>query len=176
MFGLRDVPNDGSEPGPDSPPWSGGRVRRRGWGGGSEVDCPRAPGKWSPSQVVEHVARIMEESANVASGDPSKFPKVARLLRPLARLLFFQRVLRRNSFLTLRTAPPFDPATGSPTPGQGRIRVEQALARFDKACQGREASGAEVASTIFGDVSVADFARFQELHVRHHLPQLAESG
>ena len=54
---------------------------------------PRAPGKWSPSQVVEHVARIMEESA--------------------------------------------------------------------------------VASTIFGTVSVADFARFQELHVRHHLRPLA---
>jgi len=50
--------------------------------------------------------------------------------------------------------------------------VEQALARFDKACRGRESSGKEVPSTIFGDVSVADFARFQELHVRHHQPQL----
>jgi hypothetical protein len=29
-----------------------------------------------------------------------------------------------------------------------------------------------VPSTIFGDVSIADFARFQELHVRHHQPQL----
>ena len=133
---------------------------------------PRAPGKWSPSQVVEHVARIMQESANVASGDPSKFPTVSRLLRPVARLMFFQRVLRRNSFLTLKTAGPFDPATGSPTAGQGRVRVEQALTRFDKACRGREASGKEVPSTIFGDVSVADFARFQELHVRHPQQQL----
>ena len=137
---------------------------------------PRAPGKWSPSQVVEHVARIMEESANVASGDPSKFPTVSRLLRPVARVIFFRRILRRNSFLKLKTAGPFDPATGSPTPGQGRVRVEQALARFNKACRGREAGGKEVPSTIFGDVSVADFARFQELHVRHHLPQLAESA
>jgi uncharacterized protein DUF1569 len=137
---------------------------------------PRAPGKWSPSQVVEHVARIMEESANVAAGDRSKFPSVARLLRPIARLFFFQRVLRRNSFLTMKTAPPFDPASGSPTPVRSRVRVEQALARFDKACRGRESGGAEVSSTIFGDVSVADFARFQELHVRHHLPQLAESA
>ena len=30
----------------------------------------------------------------------------------------------------------------------------------------------KVPSTIFGDVSIADFARFQELHVRHHQPQL----
>ena len=33
---------------------------------------PRAPGKWSPSQVVEHVARGLEEAANVVSGAPSK--------------------------------------------------------------------------------------------------------
>src|SRR5438132_14161604 len=32
---------------------------------------PRAPGKWSPNQVVEHVARCWEESANVVSGAPS---------------------------------------------------------------------------------------------------------
>src|SRR4030095_4073820 len=115
---------------------------------------PRAPGRGSPSEVVEHVARIMEESANVASGDPSKFPTVSRLLRPVARLMFFQRVLRRNSFLKLKTAGPFDPATGSPTPGQGRGRVEQALARFDKACRGRGGGGAEEAGTIFGRVVV----------------------
>ena len=28
---------------------------------------PRAPGKWSPSQVVGHVARGLEEGANVVS-------------------------------------------------------------------------------------------------------------
>jgi hypothetical protein len=33
--------------------------------------APRAPGKWSPSQVVEHVARGLEEGANIASGAPS---------------------------------------------------------------------------------------------------------
>jgi hypothetical protein len=37
---------------------------------------PRAPGKWSPSQIVEHVARSLEESANMAAGRPSKFPKL----------------------------------------------------------------------------------------------------
>lgn len=31
---------------------------------------PRAPGKWSPSQVVEHVARSLDESATVVSGGP----------------------------------------------------------------------------------------------------------
>ena len=30
--------------------------------------APRAPGKWSPSQIVEHVARSLAESANMAAG------------------------------------------------------------------------------------------------------------
>ena len=34
---------------------------------------PRAPGKWSPSQVVEHVAHCWEESANVVSRATPRF-------------------------------------------------------------------------------------------------------
>ena len=45
---------------------------------------PRAPGKWSPSQVVEHVARGLEEAANVVSGAPS-IPMPPAFLRPLAQ-------------------------------------------------------------------------------------------
>jgi DinB superfamily len=46
---------------------------------------PRAPGKWSPSQIVEHVARSLEESANMASGRPSKFPKLPGVVHPIVR-------------------------------------------------------------------------------------------
>ena len=34
---------------------------------------PRAPGKWSPSQIVEHVARSFEESANRRLAVPQSF-------------------------------------------------------------------------------------------------------
>ena len=47
----------------------------------------RAPGKWSPSQIVEHVARSLEESANMATGRPSKFPKLPAVIHPLVRSL-----------------------------------------------------------------------------------------
>jgi hypothetical protein len=57
---------------------------------------PRAPGKWSPSQVVEHVARGLEESVNVVSGTPS-IPMPPAFLRPLARL-FFNRILKKGVF------------------------------------------------------------------------------
>ena len=57
---------------------------------------PRAPGKWSPSQVVEHVAGGLEEGANIVSGAPS-LPMPPAFLRPLARL-FFNRILKRGAF------------------------------------------------------------------------------
>ena len=133
---------------------------------------PRAPGKWSPSQVVEHVARIMEESANVASGKPSKFPTIPFLLRPIVRVLVFKRTLWRNAFPKMKASDAFVPVAGSATPADGRDRLQGALTLFDKACRARAASGQEVASTIFGAVPVADFARFQELHVRHHIMQM----
>ena len=37
---------------------------------------PRAPGKWSPSQIVEHIARSLDASVALAHGQPSSFPKL----------------------------------------------------------------------------------------------------
>src|SRR5712692_1944198 len=124
---------------------------------GATWTVPRAPGKWSPSQVVEHVARIMEESANVVAGAPSKFPTLPIVLRPVARLLVFRRILRRGAFLQMKAFESFKPAVGPNTVAAGRVRLEQALTRFDQACRARAASSRDVASTIFGTVSVADF-------------------
>ena len=134
---------------------------------------PRAPGKWSPSQVVEHVARTMEESAKVAAGAPSHFPTLPFFLRPIIRLLFFRRALRKNAFpKKSKAVEPMIPTAGSATPTAARARVEATVSQFDQACRARAAAGQEVASGIFGPVSPADFARFQQLHVLHHLEQL----
>ena len=60
---------------------------------------PRAPGKWSPSQIVEHVARSIDESANMMAGAPTRFVTLPFFLRPVARTLLFKRVLRTGGFL-----------------------------------------------------------------------------
>jgi len=137
---------------------------------------PRAPGKWSPSQLVEHVAISLEESGNDVSGAPSKFPNFPRLVRPLLRTFFFNRVLSRNAFPRARTQRAFDPAAGPATPQAARARLEAALTQFEQACRGRAASGQPIQSTLFGKVSVEDYVRFQELHTRHHRKQLPEGA
>ena len=139
---------------------------------GSAWTVPRGPGKWSPSQLVEHVARGLEESANEVAGLPSRFPRLPGLLRPLLRGLFFNRVVKRGAFPKARTNRALDPATGPATPADARPRLEPALARFDRECRARAGRGQPVETSAFGTVSVEDYARFQTLHVRHHLKQM----
>ena len=133
---------------------------------------PRAPGKWSPSQVVEHVARGLEEAANVVSGAPS-IPMPPAFLRPLLRLLFFNRILKKDAFPKgFKAHKTMNPTSGPATPAEARVRLEGALARFDQECRRRVASGQHVVSTGFGTVSVEDLVRFSALHTRHHCKQM----
>jgi len=132
---------------------------------------PRAPKKWSPSQVVEHVARGLEEGANIVSGSPSiKMPPA--FLRPLARLVF-KRTLKKDEFPNgFKALKALNPASGPATPADARVRLEGAFARFDQECRRRAASGQNAVSTAFGKVSVEDLVRFNAIHTRHHCKQM----
>ena len=132
---------------------------------------PPAPGKWSPSQVVEHVARGLEEGANVVSGAPS-IPMPPAFLRLVARL-FFYRILKKDTFPKgFKAHKAMNPPSGPATPAEARVRLEGAFARFDQECRRRVASGQHVVSTGFGTVSVEDFVRFNAIHTRHHCKQM----
>lgn len=133
---------------------------------------PRAPGKWSPSQLVEHVARTLDESANLVSGAPTKFPTLPFFLRPVLRGFLFNRVLKNGTFPKARTNKAMNPASGPATPADARTRLETALARFDRECRTCAEAGGVVASATFGRLRVEDYARFIELHTRHHCKQM----
>ena len=140
---------------------------------GATWTTPRAPGKWSPSQVVEHVLRGLDGAANAVSGAPSSIPMPPAFLRPLLRLLFFNRILKKGVFPKgFKAHKAMNPASGPATPAEARVRLEGALARFDQECRRRVASGQRVVSTGFGTVSVEDFVRFSALHTRHHCKQM----
>jgi len=133
---------------------------------------PRAAGKWSPSQVVEHVARSLEESANVIMGAPSKFPNFPRFIRPLVRMMFFDRVVKTGAFPKARTSKAMNPASGAATAPAGRARLEEAAARFDGACRTAAERGPTFDNGLFGVISIADYVRFMDLHTRHHTRQI----
>jgi hypothetical protein len=135
--------------------------------------APRAPGKWSPSQIVEHVARSLEESANMAAGRLSKFPQLPGLVHPLVRGLLFKRVLRNGAFPKAKTNKAMNPASGPATAAEGRARLEMAHQKFDEACRQIASRGDRMRTTIFGAVPVEDYVRFMELHTRHHGKQMS---
>jgi hypothetical protein len=137
---------------------------------------PRAPGKWSPQQVVEHVAMALEEGGNVIAGQATKLPTLPAFVRPLAKLMF-NRAVRTGKFPKARTNKAMDPArsalSGPATAAEARARLDAALATFEEACRARAAAGGKVPSGAFGKVSLEDYARFTELHTRHHTKQIS---
>ena len=134
---------------------------------------PRAPGKWTPAQVTEHVARAYDESAKLFAGQAALFPTFPWLLRPVVRGLLFNRVVRTGRFPKAKTNRPMNPVTGPPTPAEGRARLERALATFEQQAKVTGAAGdARVRSATFGEVRLTDWVRFQECHARHHQAQL----
>ena len=135
---------------------------------------PRAPGKWSPGQVVEHVTLAYEVSREILQGHV-RGVVILRLLRPLVRRLVFQPVLRRGAFFPRSSSPPaFRPSVSPAEPGPAIDRLAATLAAF-------EADAASLASSqldhpAFGRIAVADFVRLQEIHARHHRGQLTPAG
>ena len=145
---------------------------RAGQQSGAAWNAPRAPGKWSPSQIVEHVARGLEEGANVAAGRPSKVTMLPAVVRLIGRFIF-KRVLRKATFPKgFKAHKELNPASGPATPAEGRIRLETAYQEFDETCRRIAADGRPM-TTTFGSLPVQDVVRFSELHTRHHTKQMA---
>ncbi|MQA92588.1 MAG: DUF1569 domain-containing protein [Gemmatimonas sp.] len=136
----------------------------------------RAPGKWSPSQLTEHVARSLDESTNVVAGRPTKFPTLPAFVRPITRGLLFKRVLKQGTFPKARTNKAMNPETGPATPEEARLRLETACSAFERECLAHAQRMDRLQTGIFGEVSIADFVRFTEIHTRHHNKQMQPPG
>ena len=137
-------------------------------------DRPRAPKKWSPAQIVEHVARSLEEGGNVIAERPSKLPSLPFFLRPLAGM-FLRRIVRTGSFPKAKTNKAMNPIEGPATVDAGRERLRSGLQAFERECRAREAAGGRFRSPAFGALSVEEYAKFTELHTRHHTRQMPVS-
>lgn len=134
----------------------------------------RAPGKWSPGQVVEHLSLAYEVNRGVLHGHA---PPIAApwWLRPVIRRFLLGPVLRRGRFI---------PGSKSPRvfrPGPVPAAPEPLLNRLAAATSAFEADAAALESTtidhpFFGRLLLTDFMRLQGIHTQHHCRQLTVSG
>ena len=137
-----------------------------------EGDWQRAPaGKWTPAQIVEHLAISLERSARGfegGKGGPRRRPPTPR--EHVARWLVFG----------LGWTPPGVRAARGTTPA---LRVEAAdaerhfrdgLARWEtlESRSGAGNAGPFIQHPRLGDLDLAEWLRFHAWHCRHHAKQI----
>lgn len=139
---------------------------------------PRAPGKWSPSQVTEHVALAYEQSSRMVHGTFT-WPALPWYKQLLARWLGLPSMLKRGDF----GKGPFK-APEFIQPGKIPISSRLLLDRLDAAVRDLErdlvaasdARRATIDHPVFGRISLGDLLQFLSIHTNHHRPQLSAGG
>ncbi len=131
---------------------------------------PVREGKWSPAQVAEHVAIGYDEAADVMKGTAFRFPKFPFFLKPIAKMMAFDQVMKTGKFRPVKTFKDLNPVNVPASPDAAAERLKQAAANFENAVS--TASAASINHPLFGKVGLAEYVQFQGYHTRHHQAQL----
>ena len=137
---------------------------------------PRAGGAWSRGQIVEHLARAYEYSADVVKGT-AQGGSAPRILRPLLRRFIVDSTLRAGKFTRKGRAPAmFQPSATTGSPAVLLPRLDAAVAAFEAAIRsGHTEARHVVMHPFFGRVPTIGYVRMQAIHARHHRLQLTST-
>ncbi|MFI5208153.1 MAG: DinB family protein [Gemmatimonadales bacterium] len=141
---------------------------------GAVWTTPRAHGKWSPAQLLDHIIQTHVASGKIIKGEPVGLPNVPRLFRPLLRRFVLRGILDSGRFgRPSTTFAPFEPKVISANPAEGRERLMDAVRAFEADVRSVTPIGDfTFTHPSFGKLAVSDYVRFQEVHTRHHMKQL----
>lgn len=134
---------------------------------------PRADGKWSPAEIVEHLTLAYDVLLRELGGGPGMQIRTTLWQRLLLRLTLFPKILRGEPFPANARAPremrPAMPAIDQPS---AIARFRDLAARFDS--ETREVRSGRLTHAYFGRSSVQKGVILCARHVQHHLQQLRE--
>jgi hypothetical protein len=134
---------------------------------------PRAPGKWSPGQVTEHVVLAYEQSRRMLQGT---FTGQARpwYQQLLARWLGLPRLLKQGFGDGAFKAPDFIQPSESPSSRDVLLKRLEVISHDleEDLARAAEPQRATVHHPVFGLLSLADLVQFMSIHTNHHRPQL----
>lgn len=136
----------------------------------------KAPaGKWTPAEIVDHVATAIETSAK---GFASRADKPAMTRRPRTP---FQRVanmlvLGLRWFPVRRQAPEMTRPAARPERAATEAKLRAACADYLAMQQrlGHRAGDMFLKHPVLGDLTIDEFARFHVSHAMHHRKQIVE--
>ena len=147
------------------------------WRDRRDSEWQRAPaGKWTPAQIVEHLALGLTLSAATFQARRNHAPMSRRPRTPA------QQVARFFIF-GLRWFPPGRkaPERTTPPPGISRTTAEahflagiDAWDQVDRALMPERRANLFVKHPRMGDLTIEEWMRFHMIHARHHAPQIRE--
>ncbi|CAN5780077.1 hypothetical protein BH23GEM3_BH23GEM3_03610 [soil metagenome] len=135
-----------------------------------------APGKWSPSEVVQHLILAYEVLLRDLNGGPGMAVRTSAWQRLLLRFVVRPRLLAGGAFRKGVPAPR-EVRPAEATEGQ-ELAIARFRARAGEFQRALEAARAERPRTrlthaYFGALSLEEALRFCARHIRHHQPQLS---
>jgi hypothetical protein len=136
-------------------------------------NVPRAPGKWSPAQLTDHVAVATRVARGAMSGN-AKFGAIPKFLRWLPRKFYLDKVLREGALPKKSGGPPaFAPAHQPMPRPELCTQLDSEIAAFAQLARDLTTAGhSTFEHGFFGTVQIADYVRFNALHLDHHREQL----
>lgn len=132
---------------------------------------PRAAGKWTPAQEIEHLALAYEAFGRELSGGPSLRPIGKRWQRMLWRLVAMHRILRTGELFRAVPAPREIRPGNTPAPReQAMTRLRTAVAEFERIFSHawKNEPTRQLTHPYFGGLSLKQSARFSAVHTNHH--------
>jgi hypothetical protein len=140
----------------------------------SEWATPRAEGKWSAAQTLEHVGLAYQMVSDDLNGKPP-VRKLPRWKQLYLRTFVLPRMLRTDTF---RESIPAPRETRPDRESHGRAELEELLRSRVKICFDAmveaHARGKRVNHPYFGSMSLMSMLRLGTAHTRHHTRILAK--
>lgn len=136
-------------------------------------NVPRAPGKWSPAQLTDHVGVATRVARGAVSGN-AKFGSIPKFFRWLPRKFYLDKVLRDGALPKKGFGPAaFAPAQQPRPRPELCSQLDAEIAAFAQLARDLTKAGqVTFEHGVFGTVPIADYVRFNALHLDHHREQL----
>ncbi len=139
---------------------------------------PREPGKWSPSQIAEHLALSYEAVLRELSGEDGMQLKLSPIRRRLLRWFLLPHMLFHRRFPAGARSPrEVRPPDAGAVQDEIGERLRELASRFEEAITRAGAAGeAGITHPYFGGIPPLRALRFMTLHLGHHRRQIPVSG
>ena len=150
---------------------SASRIDDRAW------RAPVGPGKWTPAQITEHLARTYQVSLEQIRGWQGLKLRSSFLVRKIVRLVFLARIFRTRRLPRGARAPreirPADPQTPRATALE---RLGALSEEFEREMSARRSDEKlRLTHHLFGDIKPLQGVDFIAIHIEHHGRQLTRS-